>query len=222
MTTVDAIESLQATLEPIQELQGEQTQLEAWVNDSFKALETLHGELAEWQSALARKQTELDMREDGLDNFRQEGDQLQSKVTEWEEDLAAAREEIQQLEEENAEQLQELESLEQRHSTLDSELSSARQRVEELTSALEEERGRVADSQIEWKDEFLQIRSFLEEKFLLLSQQLGGTAVAESLENDSKPADAEGSSRSAELRRRAESRRAKRRQKLGTEDTPES
>ena len=69
-STCEAIETLQATLEPLAALQGEHTQLEAWVNDSCQALENLHGELAEWQNELARKQTELDLREDALEKCR--------------------------------------------------------------------------------------------------------------------------------------------------------
>ena len=64
--TADIIDSLQATLEPLEALHGEHSQLEAWVHDSFSALEKLHSELTEWQSELARKQTELDLREDSL------------------------------------------------------------------------------------------------------------------------------------------------------------
>ena len=222
MSTVNAIESLQSTLEPLQELQGEQTQLEAWVNESFKALESLHGELAEWQSVLARKQTELDMREDNLENFSQDNSHLEEKVTEWESELAQAREEIGQLEEENAEQLQELESLENRHASLESELEKARENVEELTATLDEERSRVVDGQHDWKDEFEQIRYLLNQQFEFLSHRLGESASIHADEESSPVKDQESSSRSAELRRRAESRRAKRRQQLSSEDQSES
>ena len=222
MSTIEAIESLQATLEPIQELWGEHTHMESWVNESFQALETLHSELAEWQSMLSRKQTELDMREDSLEDFRGEEKELQEQVDQWESQLTAAREEIQQLEDENAEQLQELESLERNQVLLETEIQSAGIQVEELTAALASEQANSTEGHQQWKDEFQQLRSMLERQFQLLSQQLGHEEPTVLADQTSIQLETEPSIRSAELRRRAESRRAKRLQQQGVEESPES
>ncbi len=222
MSTSETIESIQATLQPLEELQGEQTQLEAWVHDSFSALEKLHEELSEWQTELARKQTEIDLREDALEKCQEHEIDLDTHAAQWKRDLAEAREEIQQLEEENTEQLQELERLERGHDLLEAELKLARQSIEDLSVALEAERGRVSQEHSQWASEFQKIRRLVEKQGLLLEEHLGEeklsaapseeAAVASSVEGDI-------SSRSAEFRRRAQSRQAaKRRRRRNTEE----
>ena len=59
-TAVETLESLQEALDPLGTLQSEQAELGSWIHDSFTALEKLHAELTQWQSELARKETELD------------------------------------------------------------------------------------------------------------------------------------------------------------------
>ena len=168
MSTLEAIESIQAALEPLEALQGEHTQLESWVHDSFGALEKLHGDLSEWQSELARKQTDLDLREDALEKCLGQGEDLDQLAEQWKSDLNAAREEIQQLEDENGDQLQELEKLERQHLLLESELRNTREHAEKLTAAIEEERARTTDEQQRWTVEFQQLRGLLEEQHDLL------------------------------------------------------
>ena len=80
MSTLEAIESIQAAMAPLETLQGEHSQLEAWVHDSFGALEKLHGDLTDWQSELARKQTELDLREDSLDKCQNQSKGLNQQT----------------------------------------------------------------------------------------------------------------------------------------------
>jgi len=222
MSTSETIESIQATLQPLEDLQGEQTQLEAWVHDSFSALEKLHEELSEWQTELARKQTEIDLREDALEKSQEHESDLGTHVTQWKKDLAEAREEVQQLEEENTEQLQELEKLERGHDLLETELKLASQRTEDLSAALEAERGRVSQEHGQWASEFQKIRRLVEKQGLLLEEHLGEEKLSAAPSEEEAVASAvEGdiSSRSAEFRRRAQSRRAaKRRRQRNTEE----
>ncbi|NOY29769.1 MAG: hypothetical protein GXP28_06210 [Planctomycetes bacterium] len=230
MPTLEAIESIQAALEPLEALQEEHTQLESWVHDSFGALEKLHGDLSEWQSELARKQTDLDLREDALEKCQGQNENLDQLAGQWKIDLETAREEARQLEDENGEQLQELEELERRHLLLESELQAARQRTEELTAALELERARTTEEQQRWTQEFQQLRGMLEEQHHLLADHLSqeklsqekknGVASSEPLETTTEPDPA---LRSSELRRRAQSRRAaKRRQQSNPEEANDS
>jgi len=218
MSTLEAIESIQeAALEPLEAIQGEHTQLESWVHDSFGALEKLHGDLSEWQSELARKQTDLDLREDALEKCQSQNENLDQSVSQWKIDLEAAREEVRQLEDENGEQFQELENLERRHLLLESELRAARQRTEELTAALEGERVRTTEEQQRWTQEFQQLRGMLEDQHCLLANHIKEekkeVPSLGSLEVTTQPtAEPDPALRSSELRRRAQSRRnAKRR-----------
>ncbi len=218
MPASETIESIQSTLQPLGELQGEQTQLETWVHDSFDALEKLHGELSDWQTELARKQTELDLREDSLEKCREQEGDLETQVIQWKRDLDEAREEIQQLEEENTEQLKELENLERRHALLEAERNAASQRTEDLSLALEAERARTNQEQGQWAEEFQEIRQLLEQQCVLLEEHLDDDKleIARDIE-EAEPLTAvvegEISSRSAELRRRAQMRRAAKRRR---------
>jgi hypothetical protein len=55
--------SATTTLETLREaLAGEHSQLESWVSESFAAMETLHGELSDWQRELTQQQALLDQR----------------------------------------------------------------------------------------------------------------------------------------------------------------
>jgi predicted nuclease with TOPRIM domain len=66
-TAVETLESLQEALDPLDAYRSEQVELGSWIHDSFSALEKLHEELTQWQSELARKETELDLRQDALE-----------------------------------------------------------------------------------------------------------------------------------------------------------
>lgn len=223
MTTTTApnetLVSLQASLEPLAELHGQHNQLESWVNDSCQALEKLHGELAEWQNELARKQTELDLREDALEKSQIQDEALTSQVEQWKEQLKAARQEAEQLEEENTDHLEQLEQLERRCIELESELKLAQERSAELAATLDAERARAAEEQAQWKAEFKGMRDLLDKQCSLLATQLKPG------EKPERPAVAaignEASTRSQELRRRAQSRlAAKRREQEEQTDAP--
>ncbi|HCK42494.1 MAG: hypothetical protein CMJ72_03670 [Planctomycetaceae bacterium] len=208
MPSLDTYESLQASLEPLKSLRGEQSQLESWVNESFHALEKLHGELTDWQSELARKQTELDLREDNLEKCHSEEQDLEGKIAQWKEELGQARSELQLLEEENTEQLQELEKLERRQALLEAELKVATQRTEEISATLAAERAEATEEKKQWRKEFSQMRLLLEKHCSMLASHLGesDTNTSESTLEASFETDAP--SRIAALRRRAQSRRA--------------
>ncbi len=225
MSTLEAIESIPTALEPLEALRGEHTQLESWVHDSFGALEKLHGDLSEWQSELARKQTDLDLREDALEKFQGQNENLDEAVGQWKIDLETAREEVRQLEDENGEQLQELETLERQHLLLESELRTTCQRTEELTTALEVERARTTEEQQRWTQEFQQLRSMLEEQHHLLADHFNQEekSVATGSEPLETTTELNTASRSRELRRRAQSRRAaKRRQPSNPKEANDS
>ena len=218
-SSAETLETLQASLEPLSEIHGEQSQLEAWVNDSCQALEKLHGELADWQNELARKQTELDLREDALEKCQLDEDELGSQVEQWRTDLIAAQQAARQLEEENADQIEQLEQLERRCIELESELKTARQRNAELTETLAAERARTASEQAQWKAEFKGMRELLDKQCSLLATQLKPTdlpSLGAGVDNS------EASSRSQELRRRAQSRLAAKRRELMEQDPEES
>lgn len=217
MSTLEAIESIQATLEPLEALHGEHTQLETWVHDSFESLENLHSELVQWQSELARKQTELDLREDALDKCQAQEQDLDEQAAQWKHDLEEARQEIQRLEEDNGEQLRELEDLEGRHIQLEVELKAVRQRSEQLEAALEAARSCSTNDQDQWTGEFREFRGLLETQHRLLAdhlacEQQNAAATEPSVASEEGMAvDLDTAPQSAELKKRARSRRAAKR-----------
>ena len=216
-STCEALESLQSTLEPLAELHGEHSQLEAWVNGSCQALEKLHGELSDWQNELARKQTELDLREDALEKCQLQEDVLGSQVEQWKEELEAAKLEARQLGEESADQLEQLEQLERRCIELEAELKLASQRHAELESTLKAERAHRAEEQAQWKAEFKGMRELLDKQCSLLATQLKPGEKPGQLATE----DSEAARRSQELRRRAQERLAAKRREFQLEDSEE-
>lgn len=216
----ETLDSLQATLEPLAALHGQHNQLESWVNDSCQALEKLHGELAEWQNELARKQTELDLREDALEKCQLQEEELGLQVTKWKTQLEAAQQEARLMEEENSDHLEQLEQLERRCIQLESELKSTQQRSTELTTSLESERARAAEEQKQWKAEFKGMRELLDKQCSLLATQLKPG------EHPQRPpasgAKADAATRSQELRKRAQTRIAAKRRQQQEQDTEAS
>jgi len=213
IATADAVDSLHATLEPLEALHGEHSQLEAWVHDSFSALEKLHSELTEWQSELARKQTDLDLREDALSRSgtRTVSGDSAEQLAHWQQELAEARAEAQQLEEENAEQLQELENMELQLVQMEKEHKSAQKRSAELAHVLEVERSRAAEEQHQWQGEIRDMRRLLEKQCSLLEDRIRDTRDVSETDSDrtgeaAGDSENEATSRTAELRRRAKSR----------------
>ena len=211
--TATPVDSLQATLEPLESLHGGQFQLEAWVQDSFSALEKLHSELTEWQSELARKQTEIDLREDAISRTESQtidGD-AEEQIAHWQRELVEAREETQQLEEENAEQLQALENMELKFVQLEEELGDVRKRSAEVDQMLESERVRFTEEQHQWQGEFRDMRQLLEKQYSLLENRIRDSAEGGASSAGGPGAgdsNGEAISRTAELRRRAKARLA--------------
>ncbi len=222
-TSTTAFETLESlpTPEPLAELHGQHNQLEAWVNGSCQALEKLHGELGEWQNELARKQTELDLREDALEKCQIQEEELGDQVEQWKADLAAAQKEAQQLGEENVDQLEQLDQLERRCIELEAELKVAQQRSDEITATLENERAHATEEQAQWKEEFKGMRDLLDKQCSLLATQLkpgdkptGAAAPKEKKEDLT--------ARRLELRLRAQKRLAAKRNEKQESDSEES
>lgn len=213
--TAETVETLQATLEPLEGLHEEHSQLEVWVHDSFAALEKLHSELTEWQSELARKQTELDLREDGIRRSEEQivdGDSAE-QIEHWKQELDEARQDTQALEEENTEQLQELESMELTLVQMEKQLQTAEKRSADLTNLLEVERARSDQEQHQWQGEFKEMRRLLDKQCSLLegrirdSRDSATDEEGEQSEGSGESDASEAISRTAELRRRAKMRR---------------
>jgi chromosome segregation ATPase len=224
MSTIETLESLHSALEPLEVLQSEQVELSSWIHDSFAALEKLHEELTQWQSELARKETELDLRQDAIGKTKTADKGFQKQVIELEQQLAAARKDLQQLEEENGEQLQEYETLEARCGAVEADFGAARTRITELEAALEAERQRSSSDCDLWKDEFREMRGDLEKYYQLLAQQLEKVAVSvEHCGHETQTPLSAGAAhaKSAELRRRAQSRREAKDRKDASPDKPE-
>lgn len=212
--TAETLSSLQEHLQPIAENHGQHSQLEAWLNDSCQALEKLHSELTVWQNELARKQTELDLREDALDRSRTKEDEFAQQVEQWKSELAAAREEATKLQEENADHLEQLEELERRCFDLESELKTARHRAAELEQALQEEQSRAEHEQNQWKAEFKEMRELLDKQCEMLASQFGGRELGVGESQDPQTL-----LRSQELRLRAQARLAEKRRQLEQSDS---
>jgi chromosome segregation ATPase len=223
MSTVETLESLHEALEPLEVLQSEQAELGSWIHDSFSALEKLHEELTQWQSELARKETELDLRQDALGKAKSADKGLQKQVIQLEQKLAASQEELQQLEDENGEQLREFETLEARFTGLELEFEVVRQRNSELEIALEAERERSAGTGQMFQGEFEVLRSELEKYFQSLTGQLDriDSATQDIIHGHDlhTPLSAGAAhAKSAELRRRAQSRREAKERKDHTDE----
>jgi chromosome segregation ATPase len=209
MTLIQPLESLQEVLRPLGSLQAENEEMAAWIHDSFSALEKLHEELTQWQSELARKETELDLRDDANEKLPPTDKGLRERVLQLDGELTAIREEMRLLEEENCEQLQEFEIMESRCAELERALAAARREVSELEKELAAER--LNSSEASEKEETAdKLSSVLEDQIKQLTSQLqklqGEQTLAHATQNPTLPNGV--SSKSAELRRRAESRRA--------------
>jgi chromosome segregation ATPase len=198
-------------------MHGQHSQLEAWVNDSCQALEKLHGELTQWQNELARKQTELDLREDALEKCQSTEEEVDARVSQWKAELDVACREAQQLREENGDQLEHLNQLERRCFSLEAELKSVRQESAELASTLATEREHASREQDQWKQEFKDMRALLDKQVALSSSPPPGDEQSDASPNplgEEAPASgdsSEGLTRSEALRQRAQERLAARR-----------
>jgi DNA repair exonuclease SbcCD ATPase subunit len=203
MVELRSIETLREALAPVAALRGEQTAFEAWVRESFAALDALHGELSDWQRDLTRQQALLDQRQAAFDD----AGMAAARLAEFERSLAEECELSQRLEVENAEQLETLEELQR-----------------QLTAAKAELRTRIHDAdeheqqRREWLAELRGMRRTIEQQAELLLRLTGHPAEPDDAQHGEVPG-TEGAStaplaaddvsaRLADLRRRAESRRA--------------
>jgi len=223
MTISTTIESLRGSLQPIEELRNEQSQLEGWVQESFVSLEKLHEELSSWQGELVRQETDIDLRESALGKAQDLEGGLSEDLQQLRQQLTDARHELLQLEEENGQQLEELEDLERQQALLQAEVETARSRANELTTALEDEKQRNSEEQQQWTAELRQMRDLLQHQGKLLEILVENeSAVAEDVveeasepaivePTDKQPEEESAAVRSIELRRRAKARRAAKR-----------
>jgi chromosome segregation ATPase len=211
-------------LDPVEALRGEQSQLEDWMRESLAALESMHGELAEWQRDLTRRHAELDQREAAAAAAGERESGEARDFAQLEQQVSQAREENRQLEEENTEQLQALETLERQLGAAQAELRTVRRHAEELTLAFEAERERAMDEHRLWTGELREMRRVLQRQGQMLislgaSAPLGDDGEADPAAEtaaatdatDADPATADAAARAAELRLRATTRRAGRR-----------
>ncbi|MBL9164682.1 MAG: hypothetical protein JNL18_18280 [Planctomycetaceae bacterium] len=204
MVEFRSIDTLREALAPVEALRGEQSELESWVRESFATLDSLHGELSDWQRDLTRQQALLDQRQAAVDDA---GDAL-AQVAEYRQRLADAENEYRQLEAENAEQLRTLEDVER-------QLAVAKVEMRLLHRDAHEHR----EERREWLAGLSDMRRSMESQGTLLQQifdrsgegecdgALGASHGIEAPE-DLAAGDDDVACRSAELRRRADSRRA--------------
>lgn len=210
MSVSTSIETLREALAPVEALRGEHSQLESWVRESFTAMDALHGELSDWQRDLTRQQAQLDQREAAL----QDGTQTHESeaVATLEQQLSQSRDETRQLEEENAEQLQALEELDRQLAIAKAELRLVAKHAEERAASLEEERERTDEDRRLWTGELREMRRVLE-RLLEFPTAPDAADLAGSLSDDDPADEAAVGARAAELRRRANSRRAAQQQR---------
>jgi chromosome segregation ATPase len=205
MVEFRSIDTLREALAPVEALRGEQSELESWVRESFATLDALHGELSDWQRDLTRQQALLDQRQAAVDDA---GETLK-QIAEYEERLAEADQQYRQLEAENAEQLQTLEDVERQLAAAKAELRVFHRDGHEH---VEERR--------QWLAELREMRRTMEAQGTLLQRLAerpaegdwdgAAEAAAHGTDGSEEPAagDDDVACRSAELRRRADSRRA--------------
>jgi chromosome segregation ATPase len=135
MVEFSAIDSLREALAPVAALRGEHSQFERWLRESFAALEGLHGELADWQRDITRQQAQLDQQEAAVNDAS--AARNCEATAEFERQLNQAREEARQLEEENADQLQALDQLERQLSIAKAELRVVTKQADDLRRVME-------------------------------------------------------------------------------------
>ena len=192
MPIIEPLQSLHDALQPLESLH-EQAELGSWIHDSFSALEKLHEELTQWQSELARKETELDLRQDALEKVKTADKDGHKHVTQLEQQLADAKSQLQQVEQQSEQQRE-----------------TANQRIAELEAALAAERNRAALASDAWKEEFHNLRGELERYYQLLVgqvQKVAATVQQVGPEPYAPLSVGAALAKSGELRRRAQSRR---------------
>jgi chromosome segregation ATPase len=139
-------------LKPVEALRDEQTQLEAWVHQSFAALERLHSDLDEWQQELTRQQADLDENlsnrldsseqilqlEKDLDRTEQERDQALQAVLQIEKALEQSQASLAENENHQRAFSEQLEQLQQQGDHVTQQLAQALQEVRQLEGKVHE------------------------------------------------------------------------------------
>ncbi|TWU28565.1 hypothetical protein [Bythopirellula polymerisocia] len=210
MSTIQSFETLQEVLEPLGAIRNENDDLGEWIHDSFAALEKLHEELTQWQSELARKETELNLRADSLEKYPQIESDVQTHLAQLENELASVKEESKKLEEANSGQLLEFEELESECTKLKEELATAHEQINQLESSLVFEQQRSGADRELWQEEFRQLRDALDEYHARLFTRLEKVTIRNEEAVSDQPiptTSARSIAKSAELRQSAKSRR---------------
>ena len=134
-------------------------------------------------------------------------------------ELAQSRDETRQLEEDNSAQLQALEELDRQSAIVKAELRLVHKHSEELSASLESERERATEERRHWTAELREMRRLMERQGVLLERlsasppagEVAGctSGTAEGVTATDELTDqADIGARAAELRQRANSRRA--------------
>jgi hypothetical protein len=160
MSVSTSIETLRRALAPVEALRGEHSQLESWLCESFTAMDSLHGELSDWQRDLTRQQAMLDQREAAL----QEGIEVRKSeaVATLELELTRSRNVSRQLEKENAGQRQAIEELDRQLAIVKAELRVVDKHAEDRAAMLLAERERADDERRLWTGELREMRRLME------------------------------------------------------------
>lgn len=162
MSTIESLQSLHEVLEPLGVSRNENEDLGEWIHDSFSALEKLHEELTQWQSELARKETELNLRTDALEKSPRDQTEVQHQIDQLEGDLATAREDARLLEKEKAQQLVDYENLVSKYAQIKSDLHDAHEQVAQLVDTIESQRHSAEKDRELWQKEFRDLHNALE------------------------------------------------------------
>ncbi len=214
MVEAPALDAVRSALAPVEELRGEQSQLESWMRESFATLESLHDELSEWQRELARQQEEFDQH---VAAAHDGGGAPSGAVVERQDRLARSQDALRHLEEENAEQLHAIAELDRQLIAAEAELRARRATVDELSAALEAQQQRSLEEQRLWAGELRELRRLLERQGEVLASLAGAADDADEDVSGEGAGEACGQSsedpaaRTAELCRRAANRRVQRR-----------
>ncbi len=163
MSTIESLQSLHEVLEPLGVSRNETDDLGDWIHDSFSALEKLHEELTQWQSELARKETELNLRTDALEKSPRDKSEVQQQLEKLEGELAAAQEDTRLLEKEKAQQLVDYENLVNKYAQLKSDLHDAHEQIAQLVDTIESQRHRAEKDRELWLSEFRELHAALKE-----------------------------------------------------------
>jgi chromosome segregation ATPase len=206
MPVSDCHDALHIALTPVKSLQDDYQQIQQWVQESFAAVESLQVELTQWQTELDAQRQQIEERQDEQQQQQTQGDDRERQIAELEAALATSRQEVALLEADSAEQLQALDALERKHIAVCAELEAVRQQASHLL----EQQTAAAHERQEWLAELAELRQ--------LMTLLAELSSASSLVGDASSASPEellgdaatDSGQAAQLKARAQQRRAER------------